>query len=66
MVLNLVKVRGPCLQRMVDETRSASRERIRTKKRERKRSLKIENIGTYEKRTHDAAHVTALNQHTAY
>jgi hypothetical protein len=66
MVLDLVKVRGPCLQRMVDETRSASRERIRTKKRERKRSLKIENIGTYEKRTHDAAHVTALNQRTAY
>ncbi len=54
MVLDLVKVRGPCLQRMVDETRSISRERIRTKKRERMRSVKIENIETYEKHTHDA------------
>ncbi len=54
MVLDLIKVHSPCLQRMVYETRSVSRERMRTKKRERMCSLKIENIGTPEKCTYDA------------
>ncbi len=46
---------------MVNETRSASRKRIRTKKRERMCSLKIKNIEIYKKHTHNAhTHVVKM------
>jgi hypothetical protein len=37
MVLDLIKVRGPCLQRMADKMRSVSSERMTAKERERER-----------------------------
>ena len=48
MVLDLVKVHGPCLQRMVDKMRSISSERMTAKERERMHPLRIENIGAYD------------------